>query len=136
MKISLSDLEDGMTFSNDLEAMVCYVNTETGAQYYQTEGTIEEEPADLYSNSAWVKIPGKHHFDLGKSLYYAFIEQYCPEQYDSLRSRLNRRGGYRAMKDYFEEHDLLDRFYEFESAAAKRALREWAKDEKIEIDEK
>ncbi len=44
------------------------------------------------------------------------------------------RGAYRRFKDFLEQKDLLQSWYDFENQRDEEALREWARDNKIELE--
>lgn len=47
--------------------------------------------------------------------------------------RLNKRGGYRAVKDSFADMGVLDKFHDFENEATREALSDWAESMDIEM---
>ncbi len=139
LAITLAQLEFGMRFYNDELDMCAYVNKDSGTLYFhdgqQSTDKRETSPEDLYDNPAWIAIPSQQGLDLGKALFIEFIVEYCPEKSDLLFQRLRKHGGYRAVKDDFERQGLLEQFYQFEDNMTQQALRHWAEDEGLLLED-
>jgi hypothetical protein len=53
-----------------------------------------------------------------------FARRELPEDFDEVRSILDRKSAYRKFKELLARRNALDRWYDFEERATERALRE------------
>jgi hypothetical protein len=68
-------------------------------------------------------------------LVFDFVQTHLQDDYDRVRELFRGRGAYRRYKDFLEDKDMLDTWYDFEHAKTLEALREWAEGEGVEVDE-
>jgi len=108
-----------------------WVSRETGLVYSTSEETADEDelPPDVGDPSRYAVVPDKRDLDLGNRLVFAFVAREMPDRYDEVRSIFRRKGAYGRYKDLLERHGMLDAWFEFEHAATRRALCEWAESE-------
>ncbi len=140
MKLSYSDLEDAYLFVSgapygESAALIC---ANTGKIYYRSSWYSEEEAEELFgkideSCSRFIEVPHKYDLDLGKNLIFEFVEAFLPDDYDYVRSIFRRRGAYRRFKDFLYRRGMLEAWYDFENERTEKALREWCKEEGIEL---
>jgi hypothetical protein len=118
------------------EAFVC---RQTGKIYLRSgdpdldelEGAIPDEIED---DTKYAVMPGKRELDLGKPLVLDFVSEFLPGDFDDVREMFSRRGAYQKFRALLNRRrGALECWYEFESKATKRALREWCADQSIEI---
>jgi hypothetical protein len=88
-------------------------------------------PDDLEESE--IAIPAKRELDLGKPLVLAFAAEFMPKDYDKVRRIFGGRGAYRNFKVLLEERGQLNEWNNFEAQATERALRNWCKENSIEI---
>ncbi len=140
MPTSFSDLELAYEFvsSEGLginEALLC---RRTGKIYWRSDssdmdGLDDEVPDDLDDEEKYIAIPGKRDLDLGKPLVLDFAREFLPNDFDEVRYIFSRRGAYKKFRALVTRRNVLDRWYEFESKATKRALREWCELNSVEL---
>jgi len=135
VKFKFEDIELAFEFVNSApecehEAVVC---KDTGRILYQSDfGDLHEIDEDEDSEDC-VQVPHGNDLDLGQHLVWAFVEDRIPNEYDRVRAMFRRSGAYRRFKDFLDERDLLEAWYEFENQSQKKALREWCRDNDIEL---
>ncbi len=134
--VTLDEIQNAFSFvSSDAygmnRAVLCLDN---GEIYFHSEmGTFDELDEDKFDCDNFVVIPHKNDLDLGQRLVFDFAEQHLADELDRVRQIFSRRGAYRRFKDFLEQKNLLQDWYDFESQREEEALREWAQDNKIEL---
>ena len=137
MKMATFDeIQDAFLFVSSDEygmnrALLCLDN---GEIYYHSEmGTFDELDEDKFDCDHFIEIPHKNDLDLGERLVFEFAEEHLADELDSVQQIFSHRGAYRRFKDFLERKDLLQSWYDFASQREEEALREWARDFKIEL---
>ena len=112
-----------------------YLCLETGKIYWHSElgDDSEELPEDIDDAEKYVAIPHKNDLDLGKNLAIDFVDEFLPDDVNDVARMFSRRGAYSTFKNLLERRGLLPRWYEYETAAQEKALREWCTGQGIEI---
>ncbi|MFZ1316678.1 MAG: UPF0158 family protein [Methanothrix sp.] len=111
-------------------AFLCLDN---GEIYYQSEWD-DPKDEDEFECDHFIPIPHKNELNLGQMLVIEFAEEHLPDDLNTIRRIFGRRGAYRRLKDLFDERGLLQTWYDYENARQREALREWAKDNEIELE--
>ena len=114
-------------------AVVC---KDTGKILYRSDmaGIDEiEDEGDLDWDQC-VEIPHKNDLDLGRNLVFEFVEEYIPEDYECVRKMFRRSGAYSRYRDLMERRGLLKEWHDIENRREERALRNWCKENEIELD--
>jgi hypothetical protein len=96
----------------------------------------EELPDDIEDGTAYVAVPHKNDLDLGRSLVVSFSEEHAPTHLRTIESFFRHRGAYGKFKALLERTNLLERWYEYETAGTRRALEVWASDNGFRVVEK
>lgn len=122
-------------FGDDNQAFLC---RPTGKVIWHSESgdldDLEEPlPDDVEEDDNYVAIPGKHDLDLGTRLVFAFVREELPGSYDEVSRIFSKKGAYGRFKDLLARSRVLERWYDYEAKATERALREWCKDNSIEL---
>jgi hypothetical protein len=117
------------------EAFLC---RQTGKIHWRSEtsdldGIEEELPDDVDDDEKYIAIPDKRKLDLGKPLVLDFAREYLPDDFDEVRYMFSKRGAYKNFRALLIRRNVLDRWYDFESKAEERALREWCEFNSIEV---
>jgi hypothetical protein len=134
--VTFDEIQDAFSFVSSNEygmnrAVLCLDN---GEIYYHSEnGDLDELDEDEFDCDNFVVIPHKNDLDLGQRLVFDFAEEHLADDLDRVQQIFSRRGAYRRFKDFLEQKDLLQDWYDFESQREEEALREWALDNKIEL---
>ena len=132
----LSDIHDAFLFVSsgayaDNVAVLC---KDTGEILYRSNlGDIDEIEDKELDLDVCVEIPHKNDLDLGQELVFEFVETYLPDGYERVRQIFRRRGAYGRFKDLLERRGLLQRWYDFETQREEEALRDWCKENEIEL---
>lgn len=134
--VKFSDLEDAFLFTNfgefsDNEALL---NKKTGEIYYRSDYSDPDEFPEDWESDDYIFIPDKYELELGKSLVFDFVEEYIPDQFETVQYFFRKKGAYSRYKDLLDSLDLLELWYEYESKKTKEALLEWCKENDIEVD--
>jgi hypothetical protein len=139
MPTSFSDIELSFEFVSSSgvgmnEAFLC---RRTGKIYWRSDSSDdlneEEMPDDLEDEEKYIAIPGKQDLDLGKRLVMDFAREFLPNDFDEVGYMFSKRGAYKNFRALVTRRNVLDRWYEFESKATERALREWCELNSIEL---
>jgi hypothetical protein len=56
-----------------------------------------------------------------------------PDDYGRVQEIFSNSRAYRRIKDLLEHRDLLEKWYDFESHREEEALREWCRENEIEL---
>jgi len=91
-------------------------------------------PDDLEENENYISVPHKNELDLGRDLVFDFISANLPGEYERIRGIFSRKGAYARFKDLLESKDQLEAWYEFERKATEKAIREWCKENGVNLD--
>ena len=106
-----------------------------GRIYYHSEMYDEDEiPEDLWESDSAVEIPHKNDLDLGRKLVFDFVDTALPDEYERVRDIFGRSGAYSRYKDFLQSKGLLEQWYDFENNALEEAIRQWCRENEIELD--
>jgi hypothetical protein len=139
MPTSFSDIELSFEFVSSSgvgmnEAFLC---RRTGKIYWRSDSSDdlneEEMPDDVEDEEKYIAIPGKQDLDLGKPLVMDFAREFLPNDFDEVLYMFSNRGAYKKFRALMMRRNVLDRWYEFESKATERALREWCELNSVEL---
>jgi hypothetical protein len=112
-------------------ALLCLDN---GEIYFHSEmGDLDELDEDEFDCDHFLTIPHKNELDLGHELAGEFVEEQMPDDLNLVREIFSRRGAYRRFKDLLDERGLLQSWYDFESRRGQEALRQWCRENGIEL---
>jgi hypothetical protein len=117
------------------EAILC---RRTGKIYWRSEFSDldelnDEMPDDVEDDEKYVAIPDKRELGLGKPLALDFAREFLPSDFDEVRYMFSKRGAYKNFRSLLIRRNVLDSWYDFESKATERALREWCELNSIEV---
>jgi len=106
-----------------------YVNIHTGETFWYSEfGDNEEElPENIDDENKYIALPDKNDLDLGKRLVLRFVYKYLPEEAEKIEGIFHHKGAYSKFKSILERKGIIENWYDYESAAQEKALREWCK---------
>ncbi len=82
-----------------------------------------------------VEVPHKNDFGLGNELVFEFVEEHLPNDYEKVCQMFRRSGAYSRYKALLEERGLLQEWYDVENSREERALRNWCRENGIELDD-
>jgi len=130
MPTSFKDILEAFEFvgmSSGLGENLAFLCRRTGKIYWQFSETElnDELPDDVDDEEKYLAIPDKFELDLGKPLALDFAREWLPGDFDEVRYIFGRKGAYRKFRALLIRRKALDRWYEFESKATERALRDW-----------
>lgn len=110
------------------------VSRKTGDIYYLSEEVeADEPPEDVENTENYIEIPHKHDLNLGNELVHRFVAGNLPEATDDVYDIFRRKGAHGKFKDLLEEKGLLTAWYDFENGERERALREWCRENGVEV---
>lgn len=138
MRSKWSDIEMAFEFTNvgggyEHQAYLC---RQTGKLYWHSEtydDNEEELPGDIDDEEKYLKIPDKRELGLGKPLALDFARKFLPDDFDHVRAMFSRSGAYPRFKDLLNHRRAVDQWHDFENEMTGKALREWCKENSIEI---
>jgi hypothetical protein len=130
MPTSFQDLLLALEFvgnGDEHQAIVC---RRTGKIYWRSQFSDLDEfndelPDDIEDEANYVAVPDKRELDLGKPLVLDFAREVLPDDFDEIGWMFGKRGAYKNFRAFLTRRNVLDRWYDFESKATERALREW-----------
>ncbi len=111
------------------------VNRETGEVHWHSEMDAElfEEPEDIDDNTKYIDLPSPRDLDLGKPLVMRFAAERLDEHTDEIAAIFSRKGAYRRFKEFLIRVGALESWYEYESEAREKTLREWCAANEIDL---
>ena len=137
-KFSFSEIENAFMYVGSAmygmnSAVLC---KDTGKILYRSDmaGIDEIEDKDDLDRDQCIEIPHKNDLDLGGNLVFEFVEEYIPDDYERVREMFRRSGAYSRYKALLERRGLLKKWHDIENSREERALRNWCKDNEIELD--
>jgi hypothetical protein len=141
MPTSFKDILEAFEFvgmSGSLGENLAFLCRRTAKIYWHSEFSdvaelYDELPEDIDDEQKYIAIPNKHELDLGKPLTLAFARQCLPDDFDEVRYIFGRKGAYRKFRALLVRRNALDRWYEFETEATERALRNWCELNSIKL---
>ena len=125
----------GSSSFGDQQAILC---RRTGKIYWRSEFSDLDEfndelPEDIEDDENYIAIPDKRELGLGKPLALDFAREFLPDDFDEVRYMFSKRGAYKKLRSLLIRKSALERWYDFESKATERALREWCELNSIEV---
>lgn len=136
MAVSFDDIENAFFFVSMGQMYMhnAYLCKETGEIFYSSEMVDSDElPEDIDDPDKYISIPHKNELDLGKALVIEFASEFLPEELEKVYSIFRRKGAYSRYKDLLESKGVVEDWYKFEDERRKVALKEWCRENKIEI---
>jgi hypothetical protein len=134
--MNFDDLMDAYEFvSSDSPFMNrAFISKETGEVYYHSEmGDFEALPDDIDDRSVYLSIPHKKELNLSKQLVLKFAEEYLPDDFELITSIFSRKGAYASFRILLENTDMLKTWYKFEEAKTEEALKNWCKENELDV---
>ncbi len=134
LKADIGDLELALEFVSGDPCYECnaFLCKESGEILYDSDGSEDDIPEDIYENEIYIEIPSKRDLDLGKGLVLKFVKQYLLEDIEKVYEIFRSRGAYARFKSLLFDRDALERWYKYEQEAQKTALLCWCKDNDID----
>ena len=114
-----------------------YVDLETGHVYWVADEMeeFEEVPDDIETSDRYLVLPDKRDFELGRNLAFSFAAETLPNEYENVVDCFRKKGAYGRFKDLLDRHDALTQWHEFEAKQTEIALREWCRQNDIQLDD-
>ncbi len=112
-------------------ALLCLDNGEI--YYHSEDGVFDELDEDEFDCDNFLVIPHKNDLDLGHTLVAEFVKQHMPSDFGRVQDIFSRRGAYSRFKDLLDHRRLLEKWYDFEKRRDEEALREWCRENKVEL---
>jgi hypothetical protein len=138
MKHDYNDIDMGFMFVSSGPEFTnsAILDRETGKIYYTSEsGDSDELPEDIEDNEKYIEIPHKNDLDLGKRLVFNFVTKIIPEEFEIIKSFFSHPGAYSNYKNYLTRINKLKEWHKFEELETQNALKQWCKENNIEIQE-
>jgi uncharacterized protein UPF0158 len=119
-------------------AHAAYVSLDTGAIYWTSDlNPLDEDvPDDLGESDRYLAIPHRNDLDLGSNLALRFATEELPQQSRTVEGFFRHRGAYARFKEFLAEEGCLDKWYAFEAEYTERAVRQWCKENGIQVVER
>lgn len=136
MVIPFDEIENAFFFVSVGQISMCraFLCKETGEIFYTSDmGGLDDLPEDIDDNDKYIAIPHKNELNLGKALVIEFMENYLPEELERVYSFFRRKGAYSRFKNLLENKGMLEDWYHFEDTRQKQVLKEWCRENEIEI---
>ncbi|VVB71057.1 Uncharacterised protein [uncultured archaeon] len=136
LAVTFDEIEDAFLFVSSESygihrALLCLDN---GEIYYQSElGGLDELDEETFDCDHFVEIPHKSDLNLGLRLVYEFTEGQMPDDFSRVQQIFSSRGAYGRFKGLLEQRRMLQKWYDFEKQREEQALREWMRENDIEI---
>lgn len=127
--VKLDDLEHALLWTSNIQASAeAYFCRTTGKAFFVSNFDDDGQilPDNLQNPHYFVSFPHKQDLGLDQYLVFEFVETHFPDHYPTVREFFSRPGAYRRFKDFLDELDCLDQWYEYQHAAHAKALKHWA----------
>ncbi len=137
MKFKWNDIENAFLFVSmaPMYQNHAFLNIDNGQIYYSSETSDSDKiPKNMNAPGKYIEIPHKNDLDLGKDLVYQYIKKYLPEHYDTVWKIFGKKGAYSRYKQFLENLGKLEEWFKFENGVIDKTLRDWCKENEIEID--
>ena len=134
--IKFSDIQDAFDFvsSAPYGEHSAMIHKDTGRILWRSEyGDLDETSEDDWESGDAIEIPHQNDLDLDRDLVFDFARMNLPDDYDYICQIFSGRGAYGRLKDFLDSKGLLQSWYDFENKEKQEALRQWCKDNGIEI---
>jgi hypothetical protein len=139
MTIKYTEIEDAFSFVSSAPPCenAAYLNRQTGETYFESGmGDSDELPDDIDDGEKYIEIPHKFDLDLGNELAHDFAAVRLPADLNAVNDIFsNRKGAFSRFKRLLENRNKLEEWYQYEQQRTEQALREWCKDNNIELDD-
>lgn len=137
LTLKYSDVEEAFDFVSFGTPYThnAYISRATGEIFWESEFMDDEEelPEDLGDPDRYIYVPHKSELDLGKRLVLRFVAQELPDDYGEVEAIFSHEGAYSRYKALLERKGKLEAWYKYEGEEIRAALREWGKEEGIEL---
>ena len=134
MKLNFKDILEAFEFVSfgSIYEYQAFLDKESGKIYWHSEycDDKDELPQDI-DDGNYIAIPHKNELDLGSTLVFDFAYQCLPGDVENIREMFRRKGAYAMYKSLLEKKGMLEYWYEFESRAQEKALKEWCEENSI-----
>jgi hypothetical protein len=138
MKHDFNDIELGFMFvSSEPEcANSAKLDRETGKIFYTSAVSDSDElPEDIEDNDKYIDIPHKNDLDLGKRIVFDFVREFIPNELEIIDGFFRHPGAYSNLKNYLSRIGKLKEWHKYSEEAQDNALKEWCKENNIEIED-
>ncbi len=122
--------------SSQMQSMcTAYLCRKSGRIFYLDDatGVYDKLPDDFEISDEYIEIPHKNELDLGRDLAYDFTGAHAPQLIAEVREAFSRKGAYQRFKTLLARNGLLDDWFKYEQAETEAALKQWCKDNSIEL---
>jgi hypothetical protein len=96
---------------------------------------MEAVPDDIEDETKFVPVPTRPAFGLGAPLVFAFVKLAIPEHDREISDIFSRRGACRRFKDFLSRNGKLNAWSKFEEQAQLEVVREWCKENGLEVED-
>jgi hypothetical protein len=134
--IKFRDIQDAFFFvgSASYGMHTAVLDKRSGRMYWRSEmGDLDDISDEELDWDHCIEIPHKNDLKLGRDLVYDFVLEHMPDEYDRVIGYFHGPGAYRLYKELLHAKGLLQTWYDFENQAEERVLREWCKDNEIDV---
>jgi hypothetical protein len=134
MPTEWKDIEIAYLFA-DVDGNEAFVSKTTGKTYLRSPDFDAEGVPDDIDGDGYVALPNRRDLDLGGRLVERFAAEVLPQHADKIGNIFSGKGAYGRFKNYLDRVGELKRWFEFEDAETKKALRAWCAENGIEIED-
>ncbi len=119
-------------YINAGEERVLFIPSEATASFEEIDNAERE-----LESGGWVEFPDKYELHLGTELVSRFAAEHLSnEDYRQVQRFFSHRGAYGNWKDFLEDRNLLNQWYEFSENAKIEVLKNWLTEMEIPFEEK
>lgn len=137
MKVKYQDIQEAYDFVSfgPYGEHSALLDKTTGQIHWHSESCdLDEIPEELWESESAVGIPHKNDLNLGRQLVFDFATSVMPDDYEHVRDIFNGRGAYARFKEFLESKGLVQKWYDFENKTQEKAIRDWCKENEIELE--
>jgi hypothetical protein len=136
--IKYDDLEMAFHFvsGGDMFDAAAYISRGTGTIYLDSseEELGDSVPDDIGDADWYAEVPARRDLDLGSTLVFKYVAEVIPGRHDEVAAMFRRKGAYGRFKEWLASQGRLDEWFDFENAAVRETLTEWAAGEGFKVE--
>jgi hypothetical protein len=108
-----------------------YIDRTTHQLYWNLEDGSEDIPKDIADTTKYLPVPHKYDLDLGNALNLSFVKTHASDSYSEVSGFFKQRGAYSKFKQWLDQENLLETWYEYEATQTEQTLTQWLKTHSI-----
>jgi hypothetical protein len=140
MPVRLAELVDAFEWAGATGPFQnsAYVSRATGQIWLVSDldDAGEAPPEDVDDDASYLAVPREAELDLRRSLALQFVAQGLPEHHERTTAIFRASGAQARFERWLDEAGHLEAWHAFEAKGIENALRDWARRNGVEVDDR